>query len=129
MFEKGTLTVDEIPVDDYEEYEDYMGRKWLKLNYSIPFAKLKELQGGCRGSRPREICHPDQNELYCQIATPRQKAQYKVHYGRDIRYTPFQLVGVHTLGAYMKVLGGIAGFDSRTTVHNYLLCMRGITEL
>eukprot|EP00978_Attheya_sp_CCMP212_P040616 scaffold223818_cov20-Attheya_sp.AAC.1 len=152
MFEKGTLTADEIPVDDYDECKDYVGRKWLKLNYStirktqritrrMPWFEVEANNNRIFADETdkycivklfdsyREICHPDQNELYCQIATPRQKAQYKVQYGRDIHYTPFKPVGVHTLGSYMKVLGGIAGFDSWTRVHNHLLRMRGITEL
>jgi hypothetical protein len=36
----------------------------------------------------KEICHPDQVAVYCQFATIRQKAEYKVKYGRDILYMP-----------------------------------------
>jgi hypothetical protein len=152
MFEKGTLRADEIPEDDYDECMDYVGRTWLKLNYStvrktqkitrrMPWFEVEANNNRIFADKTdkycvvklfdsyREICHPDQNELYCQIATPRQKAQYKEQYGRDIHYSPFKPVGVNTLGSYMKILGGIAGFDSWTTVHNHLLRMRGITEL
>eukprot|EP00978_Attheya_sp_CCMP212_P047609 scaffold422425_cov55-Attheya_sp.AAC.2 len=152
MFENGTLMADEIPVEDYDECKDYVGRKWLKLNYTtlrktqritrrMPWFE-KEAMNNRIFANPsdkycvvklfdayRELCHPDQVAVYCRIATMRQKAEYNVKYGRDILYTPNKPVGVHSLGVYMKVLGGIAGFDCWLTVHNHLLRERGITEL
>jgi hypothetical protein len=77
----------------------------------------------------REMCHPNQVDLYCHLSTLHQKAQYKKNCGRDIIFTPTNPVGKNTLSVYMKVLGGIAGFDNWTTVHNHLLRIRGITDL
>eukprot|EP00978_Attheya_sp_CCMP212_P025951 scaffold84473_cov51-Attheya_sp.AAC.1 len=34
LYRNGWLTADEIPVEDYDECKDYVGRKWLKLNYT-----------------------------------------------------------------------------------------------
>eukprot|EP00978_Attheya_sp_CCMP212_P019767 scaffold55691_cov48-Attheya_sp.AAC.2 len=152
MFEKRTLMAHEIPVDDYEECKHYVGRKWLKLNYTtirktqritrrMPWFET-EANNNRIFADPndkycmvklfnlyREMYHPDQNDFYCHLATTRQNAEYKVNYGRDIHFSPSKPIGVHSLGVYMKVLGGIAGFDCWLTVHNHLLCIRGITEL
>jgi hypothetical protein len=79
--------------------------------------------------RYRNICHPDQIEVYCQFAKPCKLAEYKRKYGREILFDPNKPVGKNTLGVYMKVIGGIAGFDCWMTVHNHLLRIRGITDL